>query len=205
MLVEADQPNLTNQPMKRNLHTFTHLTVAAIALLLGTTALAQNPRLAPSGAQKTPSPDQGRTQSQSNGSSLSANDRDFMRAAAEGGMEEVEMGRMAEQQGKSADVKAFGRRMVIDHSKANSELMALASRKGVKLPTHAPKKEKMHGDNFDKQYISDMVKDHEKDLAEFQREASNGSDPDVKAFATKNAKVIQKHLELAKADQAKLK
>jgi putative membrane protein len=182
---------------------FAHLSVATIALSLAAMAAAQSPRQVPPPPQKTSNPTQG--QSQKSGSSLTANDRDFMKKAAEGGMEEVEMGRMAEQQGKSAEVKAFGKRMVTDHSKANSELMALASRKGVKLPTHGPKKETMRGDNFDKQYISDMVKDHEKDLAEFQREASNGSDPDVKAFATRNAKVIQKHFELAKADQAKLK
>jgi putative membrane protein len=183
--------------------TFAHLGVATIALSLAATAIAQSPRQVPAVPQKASNQEQ--SQSQKNGSSLSTNDRDFMKKAAEGGMAEVEMGRMAEQQGKSAEVKAFGKRMETDHSKANSELMAIASRKGVKLPSHAPKKEKMHGDNFDKQYISDMVKDHEKDLAEFQREASNGSDPDVKAFAAKTAKVIQKHLELAKADQAKLK
>jgi putative membrane protein len=50
-----------------------------------------------------------------------------------------------------------------------------------------------------------MVKDHEGDLAEFQDEAKNGSDPDLKRFADKYSKVVQKHLDLAKETQGKLK
>jgi putative membrane protein len=50
-----------------------------------------------------------------------------------------------------------------------------------------------------------MVKDHEKDLAEFQEEAKSGSDPDVKKFADDTAKMVQEHLDLAKQTQSKLK
>jgi putative membrane protein len=132
---------------------------------------------------------------------LSARDKSFMKDAAKGGMMEVEWGKWATQKGQSADVKKFGNRMVTDHSKANSELMSLAATKGVKLPS-----EKISGKwKSDKDYMDMMVKDHEKDLAEFQDEAKNGSDPDLKKFADKTSKVIQKHLELAKETQSKLK
>ena len=57
----------------------------------------------------------------------------------------------------------------------------------------------------DKAYMDMMVKDHEKDLAEFKEEASNGSDPDVKKFADDTAKIVQEHLDLAKETQGKLK
>lgn len=181
------------------------ISIVTCAVAVATTGLAQNPRQVPPvtqpGSQYSPKPG---AQTQSGGSTLSDNDRNFMKKAAEGGMKEVEMGRMAEQQGKSADVKAFGQRMVTDHTKANNELMALAGRKGVQLSNKPPKVPKISGANFDKEYMADMVKDHEEDLAEFQREASNGNDPDVKAFAAKTAKTVQKHLDLAKADQAKL-
>jgi putative membrane protein len=193
--------------MKINLTPITKFAVAAAAVCIAATGLAQNPRHVPAvpGATPDPATASGKTTSKQGGGSLSAKDRDFMKKAAEGGMMEVEMGRMAEQQGKSAEVKAFGKRMVADHSKANSELMALASRKGVQLSNRAPKMEKMGGADFDKKYVADMVKDHEKDLAEFQGEAQGGTDADVKAFAAKGAKMVQKHLELAKADQAKVK
>ena len=135
------------------------------------------------------------------GSSLSEKDKTFMKKAAKGGMMEVAMGQVAEQKGQSEDVKSFGKRMVTDHSKANDELKSIASKKGVELPS----KEHTAKWTSDKAYIDMMVKDHEKDLAEFKEEASSGSDPDVKKFADDTSKVIQEHLDLVKEIQGKLK
>jgi putative membrane protein len=133
-------------------------------------------------------------------SSLSEKDKSFMTEAAKGGMMEVAMGRLAEQNGKSEDVKSFGKRMVTDHSKANDELKLIAEKKGVKLPSKEPS-EKW---TSDKAYMDMMVKDHEKDLAEFKEQASTGTDPDVKKFAEDTAKMVQEHLDLAKETQSKL-
>src|SRR4029077_20537772 len=104
------------------------------------------------------------------GSSLSEKDKTFMKKAAKGGMMEVTMGKMAEQNAQSDDVKSFGKRMVTDHSKANDELKSIASKKGFELPN------KEHAGKWtsDKAYMDMMVKDHEKDLAEFKEEANNG-------------------------------
>src|SRR6266566_5295251 len=134
-------------------------------------------------------------------SSVSEKDKTFMKKAAKGGMMEVAMGRLGEQKGQSEDVKSFGKRMVTDHSKANDELKSIASKKGVQLPS----KEHTSKWTSDKAYIDMMVKDHEKDLAEFKEEASSGSDPDVKKFADDTSKVIQEHLDLVKEIQGKLK
>jgi putative membrane protein len=136
----------------------------------------------------------------SKSSSLSSKDKTFMHKAAKGGMMEVAMGRLAEQKGQSEDVKSFGKRMVTDHGKANDELKSIAEKKGVKLASKEPS-EKW---SSDKAYMDMMVKDHEKDLAEFQDEANNGSDPDVKKFADDTAKVVKEHLDLAKQTQSKL-
>jgi len=133
-------------------------------------------------------------------SSLSAKDKTFMKKAAKGGMMEVAMGNLAAQNSQSDDVKSFGKRMVTDHSKANEELKSIAAKKGVKLPSKEPS-EKW---SSDKAYMDMMVKDHEKDLAEFQEEANTGTDPDVKKFAEDTAKVVQEHLDLAKQTQSKL-
>ena len=124
-----------------------------------------------------------------------------MKKAAKGGIMEVAMGKVAEQNGQSDDVKSFGKRMVTDHGKANDELKSIASKKGVQLPSKEPSSKW----TSDKAYIDMMVKDHEKDLAEFKEEASSGSDADVKKFAEDTAKVIQEHLDLAKEIQGKLK
>ena len=111
------------------------------------------------------------------------------------------MGRVAEENATNSEVKNFGGRMVKDHSNANEELKAIAKEKGVEVPA-----EKEAGKwKSDKDYMDAMVKDHEKDLAAFEKEAKDGSDPDVKNFASKTAKTVRKHLEMAKEIDAKVK
>src|SRR6059036_807219 len=171
--------------MKTKIRSVSQLCV--LALVIGAMSLAGAAR-----AETTPSGE---------GSSLSAKDKAFMNKAAKGGMMEVTMGQVAEQKAQSDDVKSFGKRMVTDHSKANDELKSIAAQKGVKLPSKEPT-EKW---SSDKAYMDMMVKDHEKDLAEFQEEAKSGGDPDVKKFADDTAKMVQEHLDLAKQTQSKLK
>jgi putative membrane protein len=139
--------------------------------------------------------------SESKSSTLSEKDKAFMKKAAKGGMMEVAMGRMAEQNAQNEDVKSFGKRMVTDHGKANDELKSIATKKNVQLSSRGPT-EKW---TSDKAYMNTMVRDHEKNLAEFKEEANSGSDTDVKKFADDTAKVIQQHLDLAKETQGKLK
>jgi putative membrane protein len=132
--------------------------------------------------------------------SLHPSDRTFMRKAAKGGMLEVAMGKLAEEHATNADVKAFGQRMVTDHSKANDKLKSIAQMKGVTLSSSkAPVKW-----TSDKAYMNTMVKDHEEDLAEFQKEAREAKDPDLRQFAEQTAKMVQEHLDLAKNTQGKL-
>jgi putative membrane protein len=134
-------------------------------------------------------------------SKLSSADKAFIKDAAKGGMMEVAMGRVAEKNATDSDVKNFGARMVKDHSKANEDLKAIAKEENVGWPT-----EKEAGKwKSDKSYMDAMVKDHEADLAAFEKEAKNGSDPDVKNFASKTAETVRKHLEMAKEIDAKLK
>ena len=176
--------------------------LAAAALCLPTTgrALNQYPPLRTGANAPAPTAKPAASPAKAGGK-LSAADKTFMMNAAKGGMMEVEWGKLAAQNGQSADVKKFGNRMVTDHSKANSELMALAKQQGVSLPgAKSPGKWKS-----DKDYMDMMVTDHQADLAEFQKEAQGGTDPDVKAFAAKYSKIVQEHLRMAKQTQGKLK
>ena len=126
--------------------------------------------------------------------------------AAMGGMMEVELGRVAAQKGSSDAVKQFGQRMVDDHSKANEELMSVATSKGITLPTtldakhqgHVTKLSSLSGAEFDRSYSKMMLSDHTKDAAAFQKQSNKGADPDLKAFAAKTLPIIQEHLQMAK-------
>ncbi|MEN3332012.1 MAG: putative rane protein [Blastocatellia bacterium] len=143
---------------------------------------------------------------------LSSGDREFMTKAAIGGMEEVELGRMAAQKGASSDVKQFGQRMADDHSKAGNELKSLAAQKNVTLPTALDKQHqddvdrlsKLAGAAFDREYMGMMVKDHVEDVAEFEREAANGSDADVKQWAARTVPTLRQHLQMAQETAAKV-
>jgi putative membrane protein len=134
--------------------------------------------------------------------SLSSADQTFLSNAAKGGQDEVEMGRIATANAASPKVKQFGQRMVNDHTKANKELEALAKKRGWAIPSSAPgdhsSMSSKKGADFDKAYSEDMVKDHDKDVAEFEKEASSGQDPDLKAFAAKTLPTLRDHLALAK-------
>jgi putative membrane protein len=146
-------------------------------------------------------------------SSLDPADKEFVMKAAQGGMAEVMLGQMASSKGTSPDVKNFGNRMVSDHGKANDELKQLAQNKGMALPSDtdkehkdaADKLSKANGNEFDKQYISNMVSDHEKDVKEFEKESKDAKDPDLKAWASKTLPTLQDHLKMAKDTKAKLK
>jgi putative membrane protein len=135
--------------------------------------------------------------------SLSAGDKKFLTDAAKAGMMEIQMGRLGQSAGSSEAVKAFAKRMVDDHSKADSELKALAQEKKIDFPLdHSASMPTpligMEGEAFDKAYAKQAVADHEKAVALFQNEAKSGSDPDVKAWANSMLSTLQSHLDAAK-------
>ncbi len=169
------------------------LAAFASTLLFGTVAVAQSTS---AGAG---------TQGMSREGGVATADRHFMDAAAQGGMAEVELGQLAQENGQSQEVKDFGKKMVEDHTKANDQLKQLASQKGVSLPKSLDAKdkatkarlEKLKGTQFDQAYMKDMVTDHKKDVAEFQKESKSAMDPDLKSWAGETLPVLQGHLKMA--------
>jgi putative membrane protein len=145
------------------------------------------------------------------GCSSAKDSNKFMTTAAQGGMAEVQLGRLAAERGSVEAVKQFGQHMVMDHTKANQELMQLAQRKNFTLPqevnsdqkSEADKLSKLSGADFDKEYVDYMLKDHEEDAKEFQEQANEGTDTDVKAFAAKTLPVIQSHLKMVQGIKGK--
>jgi putative membrane protein len=140
-------------------------------------------------------------------------DTDFAINAADGGMLEVELGKLAQTKATSAEVKKFAQMMVDDHSKANDELKALASQKNISLPASLSDKHQNKlkdltektGDEFDKDYIDFMVEDHEEDIDAFEKQAENGTDAELKSWAAGKVTTLRHHLEMAKAAQETVK
>jgi putative membrane protein len=142
------------------------------------------------------------------GQAMKAGDKDqqFLRHATSDGLAEVQVGQMAAERATNPEVQRFGQRMVTDHTKANQELMTLAQSKNVSIPKEVDKKHqktaaalaKKHGTSFDREYMRDMVTDHEKAVQLFTTEANEGRDADIKAFASKTLPTLQEHLQMAR-------
>jgi putative membrane protein len=179
------------------------MSVGAVVLAMGA---------APAFAQQPTSPARPQTQpgSRAQGSTHQAGarmaaDQHFVMEAANGGMAEVELGKLAADKASSDEVKKFGQRMVDDHGKANDELKKLAENKNITLPTAPDAKHKatidrlskLSGEAFDRAYMQEMLKDHRKDVSEFRTESKSGKDADVKAWAAKTLPTLEEHLKLA--------
>ena len=155
-----------------------------------------------------PAPATDKNTSTPGGVSVPPADEKFILAAAQGGMLEVRLGEIAKEKAARQDVKDFGAMMATDHGKAGEELKAVATKNGVtrlerrerpvKMKTKhkaiVDKLSKLSGAEFDKTYIAEMVKDHEKDAIAFKDASKTAKNPDVKGFAAKTLPVIKSHL-----------
>jgi putative membrane protein len=136
-------------------------------------------------------------------------DAHFAKAAAQGGMAEIQLGKLAADRGSNAVVKAFGERMVTQHGAAAEQLKAAAQQANIVLPATVSSKDqqtydrlaRLNGSDFDRAYAEDMVQDHEKDVHEFQNQANNGKNPSIRAFAAQTIPMIQEHLNQAREMQ----
>ena len=125
--------------------------------------------------------------------------------AAQAGHAEVAEGEMAKTKAADPRVKEFAATMVKDHSAAGVELKDAASKAGITLPAGVSVDEKaaaerlgtFSGKEFDRNYMTLMVKDHKEAVELFQKEAKTGEDTHLRAFAEKTLPKIQMHLQMA--------
>jgi putative membrane protein len=132
-------------------------------------------------------------------------EKTFLNDAIQDNLAEISVGQLAQKNGASDAVRAYGQTLVQDHSAANEEAMSLAKSMGVTPPTE-PKPEakqeydklsKLSGEAFDREFAKHMVSDHQKAIKEFE-DQSGGTD-EVAAFAKKTLPTLQKHLKTAQS------
>jgi len=174
----------------------------------------------PVAAQQTP-PAQDSRKPASTKSAMT--DADFVNKAAAAGIMEVATARLAMEKASNADVKAFARRLVVDHSTANEELLKLSQTRNVTLDASAMKIDLttpvsehayMHGPAaqlktldgtaFDRAFLDQMVKDHQEVIDLFDEQADHGKDSELKEWAEKKHQTLQDHLDRAKDLQKKI-
>ncbi|MBT1688429.1 DUF4142 domain-containing protein [Dawidia soli] len=140
-------------------------------------------------------------------------DGEFAVAAADGGMLEVTLGKLAQTKSTTPAIQELGKTMELDHSKAGEELKAIAGQKNISLPDSLSEKnqrlvddlDQKAGKDFDKAYADLMVDDHQEDIDAFRKESEKGNDAALKAWATAKLPILAHHLEMAKLARETLK
>jgi putative membrane protein len=131
-------------------------------------------------------------------------DKMFLRKATEGGIAEVELGKLAAEKGSADDVKSFGQKMVADHTDLNKQLATVADEMGFRLPKvmnsvdkgEYDKLKALSGSDFDTEYILFMIKDHHADFREFRTEATSSTDANLREVVAKGAIMIREHMQM---------
>jgi putative membrane protein len=135
------------------------------------------------------------------GQGLSAEEQQFVKKAAAGGLAEVKLSELANDRASDAKVKDFATQMVTDHTQANNELKPIAESNKVPVPTKLQgdseaaykRLEKLSGAKFDMAYIKVMVSDHDKTVSAFEDASSKVKNPGLKAFIDKTLPVLRQH------------
>jgi putative membrane protein len=192
---------MADRPTAENFMTQSRIFAAAIAVAalfaLVTTPRAQDSKKAKAETNATKGSDDTRR----------------VREIAQADMAEVAAGKLGAGKASSDEVKQFAQHMVEDHGKHLNDLRSLAKTKGMQLPTAPARKQqeamkKLEGSagaDFDRHFMTQMVKDHQQALRLVQNTAKHAKDADLKADAEKTAPRIQQHLEMAKKIAASLK
>ncbi|MCL5744975.1 MAG: DUF4142 domain-containing protein [Acidobacteria bacterium] len=125
--------------------------------------------------------------------------------AVRGNLAEVQMAQLAESKAENPAVKQYAQRIVQDHDQLQSQLQNVARQFNVNLPDTPDRKQQqemnrlkaLSGAQFDKVYMQHMIRDHRKDVNDFQREANRGATPEIKNLASQSLPTLQEHLRLA--------
>ncbi len=138
----------------------------------------------------------------------------FAKKAAQGGIAEVQLGKLAEKKSSNSEIKSFGGKLVTDHNKINSELKGIVSKKGMEFPDQMADQhkefykildEQEDDTEFDRAFIQHMVNDHKNDINSFAIEAKTGADKELRGFAKNALPVLNEHLQIAQEIEPKIK
>ncbi|MEI7636865.1 MAG: DUF4142 domain-containing protein [Syntrophus sp. (in: bacteria)] len=138
----------------------------------------------------------------SNASSSRNDDLQFLQAAANNCVWKMNLGYLAKKQAASNAVKLYGGIMATDHGQYCQELNRLADRKGMTLAADPDQVRKNtfvflsqeYGAAFDRNYISLMIDDNQRDLTLYRKEAEKGHDEEIRAFAANIIKKLESYV-----------
>ena len=130
-------------------------------------------------------------------------DKRFLSQVSQASLLNVALGKMAAEKASSDAVKQYGQKMATDHERGIEIVKRVAARDGVPLSSDLDSKHKerldklakLSGPQFDRAYVKDQLKSHQRMVSYFEGEADNGTDTAAKKLATNMLPAVQKHLE----------
>jgi putative membrane protein len=130
-------------------------------------------------------------------------DKQFLIDAAEVNLEEIKLGKLAQEKGTTTEIKDLGKSMQQHHQKSYDELTALAKSKMITIPTQTTDQgndsfedlSKETGKDFDKAYADLMVDRHEDAVDLFKTASEDSEDMEIKRWATASLPMMQTHLD----------
>jgi putative membrane protein len=128
-------------------------------------------------------------------------DLEMIRHAAQDSAAEVRLAQLARQRSGSDAVRQLAERLLSDHTTASAELGALAQQRGVAVPVvldpqHQAAEQRLSqlaGPSFDVAYLEQMIADHAKAVAMFERIAATAADPALRAWAARQLPILRQH------------
>ncbi|MCU1263437.1 MAG: outer membrane protein [Bryobacterales bacterium] len=133
-------------------------------------------------------------------------DKQFIMDVALRGMRQIEVAKIAIDKTSNPAIKQYAQKVVREQGKATGALKRIAGKQSITIPDSIDTKQqadvdrlaKLSGEGFDRAYMKDQVRMHERSLRDFQREVKDGRDDSVKQFAARVLPLVEQHLQTAK-------
>ena len=132
-------------------------------------------------------------------------DKKFLAMASQSDVNEIKLSELAEQKATAPAVKAFAKKMVVEHKMMSASMKPFAETWGLTAPMdmdsgHQSEWNKLNGlsgKDFDKEYIDAMVSDHTKALSAFTTEVKDTKNAKFKAAVIKGKSHVAAHKNMA--------
>lgn len=137
------------------------------------------------------------------------NDTKFLMSASESNLKQIQLAQLAQQNGKTSEVRELGKMMEEAHTESQKDLKALAERKNIRITSSLNDSEQddykalldESEDNFDKAYTDMMISANEDSISAFEKASNDSFDNDIKNWATSSLPNLRKHLDSSRESQ----
>jgi putative membrane protein len=138
-------------------------------------------------------------------STKAENDVQFIVNVAGINLNEIQLAQLAQGKSENTDVQNFGKMVETDHQASLKEITAISDKKKIIIPTSLTDDGKndfkqltnLSNVDFDKQYTTLMVKEHQDAITLFDKAATESEDPELKKIAIATLPKLHAHLEMA--------